>query len=128
MSQHVKIQLIQDELTLTREVTARRKNMDTLTCLKAACNLVCKSIDNLQEHHQRAKANGVKLSAALKWTKPCTIKVTVDDVVQFHSEELLTSAGFKYIFRPQTFKKLRIHLEAAFEQVEVWSNSKIDYK
>ena len=128
MPQHVKIQLIQDDLTLTREVTARRKNMDTLTCLKAACNLVCKSIDNLYEHHTKAKAKGVKLSAHHKITKPCTIKLTVDDVVQFHSDELLTSAGFKYVFRPQTFKKLRIHLEAAFEQVEVWSHSKIDYK
>jgi hypothetical protein len=127
MAQKVKIALTQGDLTLTREVVARRKNMDTLTCLKAACNLVCSSIDKMYEHHTKAKANGIKLQASLKFTKPCTIKVTVDDVVQFESEELLTAAGFKYVFRPQTFKKLRPHLEAAFDQVEIWSNSKLNY-
>ena len=128
MAQSVRIELSQENITLTREVKARRKNMDSLTCLRAASNLVCTALDNMQKHREKAKKAGVKLQASLKWTKPCTIKVVVDDVVQFHSDELLTQAGFTYTFRPQTFHKLRIHLEAAFEHVEVWSHSSISYK
>lgn len=128
MAHSVQISLSQEDITLTRKVKARRSEMDTLTCLRAATNLVTAALERLEESRIKAKEQGVKLNANLKWTKPCTIKVVVDDVVQFNSTELLDESGFQYTFRPSTYKKLRIHLESAFLVSEAWNTTQISYK